>query len=96
MRFRSIQVLDNHNALRARGIDFMTYKLDTGIIEKIRSTITLVFPDEEKLYFRTPSDLLETTFDRQYRITSITAKGDSVMLKLEEVEPSDVPFDGDK
>lgn len=74
----------------------MTYKLEPRIIEKIMSPITLILPGTDPLYFRNHTDLLETVFDTPYIISSITAVNDSIVLKLEEVEPADVPFDGDK
>ena len=72
----------------------MTYKLEPSLIERIHSPITLILPDVERLYFKISGELLETAFDRPYRISIIEAEKNSVVLYLEESEVADVPFDG--
>lgn len=74
----------------------MTYKLEPSLIERIQSPITVVLPDDEKLYFRISGEPLETAFDRPYTFSSITAEDNTVVIALEESEVADVPFDGER
>lgn len=74
----------------------MTYKLEPSLIERIHSPITLILPDDERLYFRISGELANASFDRPYRISIIEAEKNSIVLYLEETEQAAVPFDGDK
>ncbi len=71
----------------------MTYKLEPGIIEKIQSPVTLILPDKEELFFRKAIDLVNTSFDRAYVISSIRAHKDTVVIELTERPDVLVPFD---
>lgn len=73
----------------------MTYKLNPEV-RKITSPVTLVIGGETRNYPNGEA-LTELTFDKRYRITSLSAQGGEVVLNLEEnKQVNDTAWNNDK
>ena len=67
----------------------MTYKLEP-ILEKIVSTVSLVFPDGEKQIYKDGREAAEAVFDRSYVISSMrVAEGKKIEIEL--IESDNIP-----
>ena len=62
----------------------MTYKLNP-CVSKIKSSVILVLPSGEELRFADGTDAAKADFDRHYVIAEMAAKGDMILLTVEEV-----------
>ena len=67
----------------------MTYKLEP-ILEKIVSTVSLVFPDGSNQIYKDGREAAETVFDRRYVISSMrVAEGKKIEIEL--IESDNIP-----
>ena len=66
----------------------MTYKMNPEL-RKIRSPVTLIFPDSTEKNFESGSEIVNVVFDKRYVITEITAEDSKIRLEL--VEQQDKP-----
>ena len=74
----------------------MTYKLDSGILEKITSSVLIIELSGEKTEYSSGAEASKALYEKPVRIDAISAEENKVVLKLEEVElPTDPRlFDG--
>ena len=61
----------------------MTYKLNPEL-RKIRSPVTLIFPDGMEKNFESGREIANAVFDKHYLIDEIKADGNVIKLKLME------------
>ena len=59
----------------------MTYKLNPEL-KKIRSPVTLIFPDGTEKNFASGAEIVNAVFDKKYLISEITAEDSKIRLKL--------------
>ena len=58
----------------------MTYKLNPEV-RKIKSPVTLIFPDGIEKIFKSGSEVASAVFDKHYIITEITAEDSKIKLR---------------
>lgn len=73
----------------------MTYKLHP-CVGKIKSPVVLVLPTGEEKRFADGMDAAKADFDRHYAIAEMAAKGDVVLLTLEEVRMPQMNWAGEE
>ncbi|MBQ8698221.1 MAG: hypothetical protein IJ521_04395 [Schwartzia sp.] len=62
----------------------MTYKMNPGIA-KMKSPVIVLLPTGEEMRFATGEEAAAADFDKHYVIAEITAKGDKLLVEVEEV-----------
>ncbi len=73
----------------------MTYKLNP-CVGKIKSPVVLRFPTGEEKRFGTGADVAEADFDRHYAIAEMAARGDAILLTVEEIEMPQMNWAGEE
>lgn len=61
----------------------MTYKLYNPLLEKIEGTVVCVI-DGNKTSFSSIHELLDTSFEKKYRVSGISARDGAIVVSLEE------------
>ena len=62
----------------------MTYKLEPGL-SRITSPIKLIFPDHTESY-SSGAEVCRAVFDHKYVVREIRAAGDTIEIRVEEME----------
>ena len=73
----------------------MTYKLNPQL-EKIRSPITLAFPDGSRAEYQSGMDVTSEVFEKKYLITSMRAIENCIEIILEEASVNEINWIGEE
>ncbi len=70
----------------------MTYKLEPGL-SRITSRLVLIFPDGGKKEYENGAVACAAVFDKRWRVTEIRAAGNTIEIRVEEM---DMPMNGEE
>ena len=73
----------------------MTYKINP-CVAKIKSPVIVRFPTGEEMHFATGEETAAADFDKHYVIKEIAAKGDEILLAVEEVRMPQMNWAGEE
>lgn len=77
-----------------KGYNLMTYKLHESLLEKIDGSFICVIDGKENIY-TSAKELLEQNFEKNYMVSSITARDNQIVVVLKEndIIPNDLNSD---